>query len=159
MNFVLDFSQIEIKNIHFLDTKRNIIIDGNFTKLIYLDPNVTINGIYILFPIEISNFDKTINKHNITFSLESEYNTKIIKQVLELEKKIIEQYKLEYGIHKIASNILYNQLNSGKIKLYKENNSFLKDITSYKIILKISGIWETNHEYGITYKFIEMYNV
>jgi hypothetical protein len=157
MNLVLEFSQIEIKNIHFLDTKKNIIIDGNFTKLVYFDTNVTINGIYVLCPIEIINIDKSVNKHNVSFQTSTEDNIKNIQQITEFEKKILDYYKFEYGIQKNASRTLWNQLNTGKIKLYKENNGFSKEQGPCKIVLKISGIWETNSDYGITYKFLEMY--
>ena len=44
------------------------------------------------------------------------------------------------------------QLNNGFLKIFnhietKENNEF---------ILKIYGIWETENEYGLTYKFINL---
>ena len=62
MNIILGISQIEIKNIMFLETKKNIIIDGNFTKLIYADNNVSVNGIFVTFPILASGIDKLMNK-------------------------------------------------------------------------------------------------
>jgi hypothetical protein len=45
-----------------------------------------------------------------------------------------------------------DQLNNGFLKIFndnatKENNEF---------ILKIYGIWENMHDYGLTYKFIKI---
>ena len=90
--------------------------------MIYFDKNVTINGIYILFPIVITYIDKSVNKHNVTFPTDTEDNIRFIQQISEFEKKILDYYKLEYGIQKNASRTLWNQLITGKIKLYKENS-------------------------------------
>ena len=46
--------------------------------------------------------------------------------------------------------ILNSSLVNGIIKIYKKESKSLNNV-----ILKISGIWETEKEIGITYKFIE----
>jgi hypothetical protein len=46
---------------------------------------------------------------------------------------------------------IYEQLRNGNIKLFNEVN---KSFCSF--ILKISGIWETQFNYGLTYKFIKI---
>ena len=43
------------------------------------------------------------------------------------------------------------QLLSGNIKIFIEDSVILN---KNDIILKISGIWETNNNIGLTYKFI-----
>jgi hypothetical protein len=187
MNFVLNNYQVDEKNISFLETKKNNIIDGNFTKIIYKDTFVTVNGIYLLFPITISSVDKTNDKSNVYFNPKITANSSAINHISDVEGKIIDCYKQEYHIsHKKNMSTLFNQLYNGKIKLYKETNytlkytsmrdSFQKNAldTSFnsiediprpssavsespgKIVLKISGIWETAHEIGITYKFLDM---
>jgi hypothetical protein len=159
MNIVLGISQIDIKNILFLETKKNIIIDGHFTKLIYTDDVVTINGIFIAFPIRISGIDRLMNKNSMCFQLSCGNNHEIVKEITEFENRLIEYYKCEYNIQKKVNLMLTNQLSTCKIKLYKEfsntnkNSGFIP-----KIVLKISGIWETSDEIGVTYKFIEMYS-
>ena len=60
---------------------------------------------------------------------------------------------LKYKCSKNPRYILYDTLNTGVIKIfpnidndiYNSNNSF---------ILKISGIWEDDNEYGLTYKIL-----
>ena len=159
MNIVLEISQIDIKNILFLDTKKNIIIDGHFTKLIYADDVVTINGIFIAFPIRISGIDRLMNRNSMSFQLSSGNNPEVIKEISVFENRLIEYYKCEYSIQKKTNLMLTNQLATCKIKLYKEFSTINKN-TGFapKIVLKISGIWETADEIGVTYKFIEMYN-
>ena len=51
---------------------------------------------------------------------------------------------------------LYEQLNSGNIKLFKDNLKSHKINSDNEFIIKISGIWENEYEYGITYKFVDM---
>ena len=53
-------NQFDIKNIGFLESKKNIIFDGKFTKLIYSDNYLTMNGIFFKFPplaLSWSNFN------------------------------------------------------------------------------------------------------
>ena len=51
---------------------------------------------------------------------------------------------------------LYEQLNSGNIKLFKDSLKLHKINKDNEFIIKISGIWENEYEYGITYKFVDM---
>jgi hypothetical protein len=54
---------------------------------------------------------------------------------------------------------LRDQLNSGHIKAYVNDhvgdNATAKTAHVQQIMLKICGVWETNDECGITYKFIK----
>ena len=51
--------------------------------------------------------------------------------------------------------IIYDQLRSGFIKICGEQRNFIIN----NFILKISGIWESEYEFGLTYKFIDIINV
>jgi hypothetical protein len=184
MNVVLLTNQIETDNIHFLDVKKNIIIDGSFTKIIYCDSCFTMNGVYLHFPIIFHSYDK-INKNFIVFNINN--NLALIKKVNDLENEILSYYKTEMNCNKKCNFCLMNQLITGKIKLYKENNFSPSSNYNYanqnhysnhnqnhnisanynntnnnnnninnnnKIVLKISGIWENDCELGITFKFM-----
>ena len=242
MNIILDVNSVEIKNVSFLDSKKNIIVNGKFTRLMYSNSFLTISGLYINFPINLQYINAGINDTNIFtisrtnnyiedqnndlqsyknivfFNVNNPNNINIIKQICELEYKLLNYYKLEFlssGLdnHKSFSLILNKQLSIGKLKLYKElntipSNNFIEEkpkstsiyksnsldllnfpsnippppgfsnnsyfggyqtiyknffvgknkISSQKktyIVLKISGIWETKDEIGLTYKFIE----
>ena len=52
MNLLCDVSMFQSHHICFLDTKKNMVIDGFFTKIIYSDLSVSLNGLYILCPLE-----------------------------------------------------------------------------------------------------------
>jgi hypothetical protein len=149
MNIVFEnIKDVNVENVVFLEKKKNIIMDGNFTKIIYTDTCVTINGLYINFPIQYTSYYS-----NSIYILNTLNNLKIIKTLVEIEYNLLKYYKQFYNVYKNVIYNINNQLVNGKIKLYRE------EIPSHKtkIILKISGIWENVNEIGITYKFLEMY--
>ena len=53
---------------------------------------------------------------------------------------------------------LQEQLQNGFIKLYGDDNIKYGHQKKINFLLKISGIWENEKEYGITYKFIPIEN-
>jgi len=55
MNVAFDLQEVDIQNsIRFLDKRNNIIMDGDFTKLMYSDHCITVNGLYLHFPIRVA---------------------------------------------------------------------------------------------------------
>ena len=52
MNLLCDVSMFQVNHIFFLDTKKNMVIDGKFTKIVYSDSVVSLNGLYLYCPIE-----------------------------------------------------------------------------------------------------------
>jgi len=154
MNLVLDYSQFNVRNIHFLDTKKNIIIDGIFTKIVYLDEMVSLNAIYIMFPCKYCIDRCNHMRNHILFSLDTPEN----HDMIQLELDILNAYMKHYQINKRKNTNLAVQILNGRTRLYREgihdtNNPMSE---SPDIVLKISGVWETEQEIGITYKFVEM---
>lgn len=83
-----------------------------------------------------------------------------MQELSKLEYRIIEYYKQinQNKSSKKAMCLLTKQLYSGTLKLYKENH-FANTIKDKKgqYVVKISGIWETSEEIGITFKLVEMF--
>ena len=46
---------------------------------------------------------------------------------------------------------IYEQLKNGNIKVFTNEMSY--KINNNAFVLKISGVWETEQNYGVTYKF------
>jgi len=163
MNITLDTKRFSLGNTIFLDTKRNIIMDGNFTKIIYSNEWFTLNGIFFLFPIETLSIQKIMNKMTMKFHPYQPLNLSIIQDFAKIEYRLIEYYKQMNKCNKKTSNLLAKQLYSGNIKVYKDyngdnynsniiNNINETDFSQY--VMKISGIWETRDEVGLTFKLI-----
>lgn len=154
MNVVFKLEDVKLNQIFFLDTKKNMLMDGNFTKIIYSDPVLCTNGLYILFPIIPNGHNKIMNKNFIYFQPYDIENISIIKQFSELEENLVEYYKSLYGSSKKCVPILCDQLYNGNFKVYKETNE-IGDNRTKTYIIKISGLWEDQSNIGLTYKFME----
>jgi len=129
--------------------KNNIITDGNFIRIMYSDGNVTLNGIYLLIQMQHIQCEKYFNKYKCIFPFD------LHEEIIQYVKGVEEQLLKKYSTTKIPYCKIYEQLKSGYIKL-------MEDIGSQPLcefILKISGIWETQHHYGLTYKFIKTTHV
>jgi hypothetical protein len=132
--------------IYFNDPIQNTIInESRFIRIIYSTPNIIFNGINILVNFIIDSVDKQYNKNIINYSVEK--NEQVIKSINNIEKTILDKY----CSNKVPSYNLASQISSGSLKLFSESIDKKKNID---VILKISGLWEDDSSYGITYKFL-----
>jgi hypothetical protein len=149
---ILPLKEVTEENIFFLDNKKNILMDGIFTKLIYLHEYFSMNGIYISLPISVQNIE--INpimpqKHNIFFSIHTHLD--LIENIENIEKAILNKYHTCEN-NKVPMYSIQNSLKLGHFKIFKESK-FLQKNASFA--LKISGIWENAKNYGLSYKIID----
>ena len=160
MNIILESKQIQTDNIYFLEKKNNIIIQGTFTKIIYSNELFSMNGLFFYFPIEIDKIETNMNKTVIRYHPYMKSNLIHIQEIAKIEYDIIDLYKTMTNCHKKKTNILSKQLYSGSLKVYRDLNRCLEplDTGSHPYIIKISGIWETEDDVGITYKVFHSSN-
>jgi hypothetical protein len=148
MNIVKNIEQYNEDFVYFCDPiKNNIMNNGHFIRIIYSTPVFVLNGIYILININHISIDKYYNKYKCTFDINQYRDT--IDKLKSIEEGILNKVNI---CGKIPQYKIYEQLKNGNIKVFSEtfekiNNNFL---------LKIAGIWETETEYGLTYKFINI---
>jgi len=160
MNIIIPYTKFETDYIFFIEKKSfrkpinsdiiendkwyntNKMTTGNYTKIMYSTKYFSMNGVYLSFPIIIS----TINKTHINISL-SDLSDDFLYAMKNIESECLAFYADFYEINKRPVYHLWNQLMSGSIKYYRENHGS-------QLYLKISGIWDTEIEYGITYKII-----
>lgn len=144
MNLVKSIEQYNHNNLVFCDPIKNIIMnDGNFIRILYSTDVMTLNGIYLLINLFDIVCEKYYNKYKCTFNVSN--HKEIIENLKLIEDEILKKYKTD----KTPSYKIYEQIKSGYIKIYSDIGN--KPNTSF--ILKISGIWETQNNYGVTYKF------
>ena len=137
MNLVLDITEISDNNIFFYDSVKNTVMNNSsFIRIIYSISDIILNGIYIKLNIDKSELNKI-------------FSNELLNKFDNLEKKILNHYKNDkLQINKLREQLIYN--------INKINNINVKDsINNY--LLKISGIWETDNNIGLTYKFIYIY--
>jgi len=147
MNIVKKIEQYDENNIYFCEPiKNNIMNEGNFIRILYSTHNVVLNGIYLLVSLDDINCDKYYNKYKCNFNINTHKN--IIDNLKNIEENILKKIEIK---NKLPQTKIYEQLKNGNIKLFNEVTK-----SSCSFILKISGIWETQYNYGLTYKFIKI---
>lgn len=130
-----NIDNIQYYNIFISESNKN---NNNFIKIFYSNNIFFLNSIYI--NLNIVNIKLSNNK--IIF--DSLYNFEKIKN---LELFILNNVNINKEPILKLSNLLDN-------KILK----FGEELFNY-YILKISGIWETNENYGITFKILEYNNI
>lgn len=133
MYLAINMEEYNINNIFFSDSTKNTVIENSlFARLFYSTPNINLNGCF--FAINITDYiknNKISNLLNHINIIENDilnlYNTKSIK-ILKLKETI------------------NNQI----------NNKYSKFSDNKQVIMKISGIWDNNNEYGLTFKIINL---
>lgn len=160
MNFILDTYQFNLNFIYFLDKRKNNIINGIFTKILYSTECFSMTGIYFPFSI-FSNSEWTdvaTNKDSIIYGY--------MQKICIIEKQLLVLYQSAFPANKQPVYSLKTQLAYGSIKIYKnedeqystESLTNIIGSTADKYVLKISGIWENATHYGITFKIIKAGN-
>ena len=140
-------------NKHFImisdKAPNNIIKNSFFYRLNYSDPAYTMNGIYIYF--ELTGIKNEIIYNKVKCSFDKTKNSKIIENLIKIEKEIITSFN-----HRENKKPIYHikqHLTNGYFKIY--NDKSFKN----KFVLKISGYWTNDYEYGVTYKFFSVNNL
>ena len=151
MNIILNIDDINYNNFFFNDEIKNTIIDqGTFHKLNYSNQVFALSNSIIALNITEYTIYKNYHRYKIVFSQEKYKN--IVDSVSLLEQNIINILKIKLDKKKRPVLTIGSILNSGYFKISNPPNSM------ERIALKISGIWETDSEYGLTYKFILISN-
>ena len=129
-----EIDNIQFHNIFISESNKN---NNNFIKIFYSNNIVFLNSIYIR--LHLTNLKISNNKINF----EHLYNSDKIKNI---------------------EHFILNNINIDKKPVYKltsildnKNLKYSNEIKNY-YILKISGIWETQDSYGITFKILEYNN-
>jgi len=148
MNLICNINDYTNNNIFFMETKTNMIIHGSFTKLFYSNEFVTLNSIYLSFNLKHSTF-KICQKFFLT-NINYLENKTTLSMITYIENELLKQYHELYDVNKKKKYLLRDNLNNGSLKIYKQ-----QQVNNGNIYLKISGVWESDDEYGITYKFID----
>lgn len=149
MNIAININNFSINNIYFLDAVKNTVMENsNFIRINYSNDIIILNGIYLSFQLKITCIDKYFSKFKCSFN--TSHNEFIVNKIVNIEKNILNAFINTLNYKKKPIYKIKDHISSGNIKLFSNNNNILNDC----FLLKISGIWETDNEFGITYKFV-----
>jgi len=152
MNLAVPINDINLNNVFFQEAIKNTIMDdSSFIRVIYSNEFCILNGICIEFNIPLLNIDKTFNKYKCTF--DSQTNNSAINALINVENNILSKCNFQ---PKQAVFRITEQLKNGFIKVPNINTNINTNLQSVKFLIKISGVWSTDMEYGLTYKFTQV---
>lgn len=145
MNLVLSLCEYNINDIYYGEKIKNTIIwNSSFIKIFYSTSDIILNGLFLHINLKNSYINNDNGKNKILFNTKE--NTEIINKIEQLEKTILHKINIT---NKTPRQSIYEQFKNGYLKLNSNNNSKNKEY-----ILKISGIWVNDVEYGITFKIL-----
>jgi|TARA_B100001758_G_C18320758_1_gene563058 hypothetical protein len=152
MYLTIPTNNFEINNVIISDkSKNNIIENSYFYRMYYSTDLFSTNGIYIRFNLYDLDIEEYYNKIKCNFSRYDENNKMVIKQLVNIEHQILKNYA------QLTQNPVYTireQLVNYYIKLFHKENKIIGKVSRLQIILKVSGLWLTNKEHGLTFRFI-----
>ena len=152
-----NIENVNYNNININDPIKNSVLQYNyFYKLLYSTDIVVLSSVFIIF--ELNNI--VMENDKVTFNKNSN-NTEVFNKLIALEEYILnlinesktklykfkELYEHQYFKFSISDDVeRFNDYNNIKLLEVKNNNK--------KFILKISGIWESKDNIGLTFKII-----
>ena len=147
MNIAIPIEKYKNNKYLFFDPIDNTIIkDSLFHRIILSNNLICMNNINIKLDLYNVLIEKYYNKYKCTVDVMSDY----YREIVDIEKSILDSINIEYKHKKFN---ISEQLNTGFIRIFSNIELQNKLYNKFSIILKISGIWETSDEYGITFKF------
>jgi hypothetical protein len=169
MSFLIHPHMFDTRHLHFGIAVQNNddTTDSNFSRIIYSTNHISLNGLGVVMNLSGAKNEQHYNKMFLLFDPTLPANQTLVAQLHDIECKTINKYvDSVLGSARRCIHSLTDQLNSGCIKAYVNDHSGSNDVTASganaivnanrnQLMLKICGVWETNDECGITYKFIK----
>ena len=150
MNIIIEKNDFKSDYVFFQNSVKNIIIhEGNFTRIVYSNSLFILNSIIITIDLHITHFEKYFNKYKYFFDCQNEDTKRELEKISEIEKQILDRIPFpgKKPIYRISQ-----QLSFGNIKFYTDT---IQHNSDQKIYIKLSGVWESEYEYGISFKIID----
>lgn len=152
MYLVLDPKHVKREYVLTHTPVNNTVMENsNFIRLLYSDGVVALNGIHVRAKLWPSRIESYFNKYKCTINVEK--CREDINELIRLEEMVLEQADIQ---GKRAVKRIGDQLRQGSFKLFSDATFPSGDRNTCVYILKMSGLWETETEYGVTHKFMEI---
>ena len=147
MYVALDLESIRLENLIITDAMHNTVIENSsFMRIMYSEGDVAFNGLYITCNFEGSTIERYFQKYKCVFNQAT--NKAMVDRIVRFESDLLAAANIP---NKRRRHGLASQLSTGFVKIFTEGERRANDT---QMILKISGVWEAEEEFGITYKFL-----
>lgn len=138
-------------------TSNAIIQQGNFYSVQYSTSDMTISVLHLGFVLNNITMTSHFNKYKCTYNKRDAENISTISKLAEIEHSILSKAKFitskmpVYRMHKVMeSNNLNCFVNLTGVSTTTGISTVVPELN---IIMKIAGIWETEEEFGLIFKF------
>lgn len=150
MNALID-NNYSIKDVKIMSPIKNFIInDGYFYKFIYQTNSIAINNLIFMLNISDLNLTKISNqKYKLSYKRTHE-NLEEIHKISKIERDILNKINMKVNLKPRFD--INTVLTNSTIKIF--GNNINTNLNNLQLKIKLSGIWSTNKEYGITYRFL-----
>lgn len=149
MNVIIPIERFNKHYVFFEKSVKNIVLENSdFIKIIYSNELCVINNLYLSFRLYANHYEDNFKKRKYFFV---NNNNAELKNIIEIEKTLLKLVNITD--RQPCFNIKEN-IESGCISSVKTSPHLISE--SREILLKISGIWVTKTNYGITYKFFDI---
>jgi len=143
-NLVMNPDQYNNDNVYFSEpVHNNIINNGLFYRLQYSNNNITLNCLLFTLHIEGVFVIKYFNKYKCVFN----ENSPLLNRLKDIEISMLSRVVST----KIPKYNLYEQIKHNCIKFFS-SKQYPDKPPPFDILFKVSGIWEDDNHFGITYK-------
>lgn len=147
MNVVLDVSQFDETCTHFQKPVRNTVMDNSdFIRLVYSTGLFSLNGLLLRFTLKGARTERYFAKHKCVFPVRE--NRSVVDAIVAVEDAVLRRSGVA---NKVQVRKISEQLVGGAIKLFVVDKPG-RAVNDF--VLKVSGVWETESEYGVTFKFV-----
>ena len=138
MNLCLDIDTINIKNVAFYKPIQNKIAHyKNFYKILYNIEMFTLNTLILQVDVKDLQVIKENNIYKVSFIIDPHF----IEKIKLFETNLLDNFnnitnkRIVYSFNKFVNRLIFNTTNP-----------------TTNIVLRISGIWESDTQIGITNK-------
>jgi len=145
--------QFDANHLFFCDPIRNNVMNNSyFIRLLYSNALFTLNGVYLQVPFEVFRLERCYNKF-LCFIHSTLQSETIIQTLNHIEADILARYQKSTHVPTTKTPLYHirDQLKCGHIKTFSDSEMPVRGLNTF--VLKIAGVWETDTEYGLTYKF------
>jgi len=148
MNLAQPLSSFDARGIFLSDPIKNTVMpNSNFTRVLYSDPNVTFAGIHLQLSFPVLTEERYFQKSRLVF--DTQKYAHLVQTVQKIETIILDSF----GSKKRRVSKMSDQFSQGTLRM---GHSLLGEDIARDYVLKISGVWETEYDYGLTFKVMEV---
>ena len=153
MSLISDNKKICYNNLFFSTPIKNNIKDNSlFYKLIYSDEHIVLKNLY--FKLLVKPQRIYLESSRAVISMEG--SAELPDTIYDIEKSILHQFNSYINAsgdkRYTPCYSITDQVSTGSIRIYNITN--IHNEKEMNLLLKVSGVWVTKNNIGITYKFI-----